>query len=217
MGNRPKRNRKALDYVLLLLGVCIAYTPVSLWGDFRGDVQRDMDSQYRGNIRHNCSILVRTTSSQQMGEMINAEGLELIKDFEGFEADPYKDVAGIWTIGFGSIYGQAGKRVTQDHPSITRDQAVELMARDLQRTEDRVARLIKVPVTENQFAALCSFAYNVGTGAFQRSTARMKLNRQDYLGCANELLRWKYAGKKVVQGLLRRREAERQLFLSEDT
>ncbi len=123
--------------------------------------------------------------------MINAEGLELIKDFEGFEADPYKDVAGIWTIGFGSIYGQAGKRVTQDHPSITRDQAVELMARDLQRTEDRVARLIKVPVTENQFAALCSFAYNVGTGAFQRSTARMKLNRQDYLGCANELLRWK--------------------------
>jgi lysozyme len=128
--------------------------------------------------------------------MINNKGLHLLKDFEGFSEEPYKDVAGIWTIGFGSIYGLSGKRVTADHPNITKDQAVDL--------------------TENQFAALCSFVYNVGSGAFQRSTARMKLNRKDYLGCADEFLRWKYAGGRPIKGLLRRRVAERELFLDEE-
>ena len=148
--------------------------------------------------------------------MINEAGLELIELFEGFSSEPYQDVAGIWTIGFGSIYGADGKRVTQDHQSISKADASKLMERDIKRTEDTLARLITVDVTLNQFSALCSFAYNVGTGAFQRSTARMKLNRQDYQGCADELLRWKYAGKRVIPGLLRRREAERELFLNED-
>ena len=90
------------------------------------------------------------------------------------------------------------------------------MKRDLKRTEVKIAQLVKVPVSQNQFAALCSFVYNVGSGAFQRSTARMKLNREDYQGCADEFLKWKYANKKVIPGLLRRRYAERDLFLSED-
>lgn len=148
--------------------------------------------------------------------MINEAGLKLLQDFEGFSPVPYRDVAGIWTIGYGSIYGLSSHRVTQDHRSITEEEATGLMERDMKTTEDRIARLVDVPVTMNQFSALCSFVYNVGTGAFQRSTARMKLNRLDYQGCADELLRWKYAGKRVIAGLLRRREAERQLFLSED-
>ena len=90
------------------------------------------------------------------------------------------------------------------------------MERDLKTTESRIASLVKVPLTENQFAALCSFVYNVGSGAFQRSTARMKLNRKDYLGCADEFLRWKYAGGSPIKGLLRSRVAERELFLDEE-
>ena len=147
---------------------------------------------------------------------INDKGLDLIKDFEGFSAEPYKCVAGVWTIGFGSIYGKDGNCVTQDHKRITKEQATELMKRDIKATEYKICKLIKVPVTSNQFSSLCSFVYNIGSGAFQRSTARMKLNRTNYEGCADEFLKWKYANKKVIPGLLRRREAERELFLSED-
>ena len=145
--------------------------------------------------------------------MINQKGLELIESFEGFRSEPYQDVAGIWTIGVGSIYGLDNHRVTQDHRPITLNEAHELMQRDLKITINRLGNLIKVPVNENQLASLVSFVYNIGTGAFQRSTARMKLNRKDYLGCADEFLRWKYANRRFIPGLLRRREAERQLFL----
>ena len=151
-----------------------------------------------------------------MVKVINDKGLDLIKSFEGFSSDPYKCVAGIWTIGFGSIYGEDNKRVTPDHPSVTDSKATELMKRDLWAIEYKVSRLVKVPISSNQFSAICSFVYNVGSGAFQRSTARMKLNREDYQGCADEFLKWKYANKKVIPGLLRRRYAERDLFLSED-
>ena len=151
-----------------------------------------------------------------MVKVINDKGLDLIKSFEGFSSDPYKCVAGIWTIGFGSIYGEDIKRVTPDHPSVTESKATELLKRDLGAIEYKVSRLVKVPISSNQFSAICSFVYNVGSGAFQRSTARMKLNREDYQGCADEFLKWKYANKKVIPGLLRRRYAERDLFLSED-
>lgn len=160
--------------------------------------------------------MVRATISEQVDEVINKRGLDLIESFEGFSSSPYKDVAGIWTIGVGSIYGLDGKRVTPSHKDISKKEALGLMQRDLNRTEKRIAQLVKVPVTQNQFAALCSFVYNVGSGAFQRSTARMKLNRGNYEGCADEFLRWKYAGKRSIPGLLRRRKAERNLFLSED-
>ena len=152
-----------------------------------------------------------------MGKVINKEGIELIESFEGFSSKPYKDVGGIWTIGVGSIYGLDGKRVKASHRHITKKEALQLMKRDLKRTEVKIAQLVKVPVSQNQFAALCSFVYNVGSGAFQRSTARMKLNRLDYQGCADEFLRWKYAGKRAIPGLLRRRHAERELFLTEDS
>lgn len=148
--------------------------------------------------------------------MINKRGLDLIKSFEGFSSEPYKCVAGIWTIGFGSIYGGNAKRITSKHKSITKKEASKLMKRDIRATEYKICKLIKVPITPNQFSSLCSFVYNIGSGAFQRSTARMKLNRSNYEGCADELLRWKYAKKRVIPGLLRRREAERELFLSED-
>lgn len=99
-----------------------------------------------------------------MVKVINDKGLDLIKSFEGFSSDPYKCVAGIWTIGFGSIYGEDNKRVTPDHPSVTESKATELMKRDLGAIEYKVSRLVKVPISSNQFSAICSFVYNVGSG-----------------------------------------------------
>ncbi len=216
MGCKSFRYSKTAHYIFLFLGICIAYFSFGIRYDQSGNFQEPMVRRDSRNLQCYYQFLVRSTLSVEVVEMINDKGLHLLKDFEGFSKEPYKDVAGIWTIGFGSIYGLSGKRVTANHPNITKDQAVNLMERDLKTTESRIASLVKVPLTENQFAALCSFVYNVGSGAFQRSTARMKLNRKDYLGCADEFLRWKYAGGRPIKGLLRRRVAERELFLDEE-
>ena len=83
---------------------------------------------------------------------------------------------------------------------------------ELARTEYDVSRLINVPLTENQFGALVSFTYNVGSGNLKASTLRQKLNRGDYAGAADEFPKWRRAGGKILRGLVRRRAAERALF-----
>lgn len=149
-----------------------------------------------------------------MTKKTNQAGLTLIKSFEGFVPHPYQDPIGVWTIGYGSIFGLDNKRVTADHPTITEEQAVDLLVRDMTRAEQSVERNIKVPLSDNQFAALVSFVYNLGGGALQRSTLRMKLNREEYFSAADEFPKWCRANGKVLKGLVRRRNEERQLFLT---
>lgn len=215
MGRKSFCKRKTSYYILFLLGICIAYFSFGFRSDQSGVISTPVERVSDRTLFCDYKFLVRAKISQQMGKVINKEGLDLIESFEGFSPKPYKDVAGIWTIGVGSIYGLNGKRVKASHRHISKQEALQLMERDLKTTEVKITQLIEVPVTQNQFSALCSFVYNVGSGAFQRSTARMKLNRSDYDGCANEFLRWKYAGKRAIPGLLRRRKAERELFLSD--
>ena len=97
---------------------------------------------------------------------------------------------------------------------ITPIEADELLVREVRHAERQVARLVTVAVTENQFSALSSFTFNVGGGAFQASTLRRRLNRGDIEGAAAEFPRWRYGGGRVLPGLVRRRAAERLLFLS---
>lgn len=215
MGRKSFCKRKTYYYIFFLLGICIAYFSFGFRFDQSGVISTPVERSSSRTLFCDYKFLVRAKISQQMGKVINKEGLDLIESFEGFSPKPYKDVAGIWTIGVGSIYGLDGKRVKASHRHISKQEALQLMERDLKTTEVKITQLVKVPVTQNQFSALCSFVYNVGSGAFQRSTARMKLNRSDYDGCADEFLRWKYAGKKAIPGLLRRRKAERELFLSD--
>ena len=85
------------------------------------------------------------------------------------------------------------------------------MQRDLVQYEDAVKRAVRVPVNENQFAALVSFTYNIGAGSLSRSTLLRKLNDGDYAGAADEFPRWNKAGGRVLNGLVRRRAAEREL------
>ena len=143
----------------------------------------------------------------------NDRGLRLIKKYEGLCLHPYRCPAQIWTIGYGSCYGLNGKRLTKDHRMITPTEADYLLRREVRHAEVQVARLLKVSVTENQFSALASFTFNVGGGAFQSSTLRRKLNRGEIESAAKEFHRWKYAGGRVLPGLVKRRRAECALFL----
>jgi lysozyme len=140
---------------------------------------------------------------------INQRGLDLIKSFEGLSLRAYRDPVGIWTIG----YGHTGPEVGPGDV-ITTAQAETLLRNDLTRFENGVRSLVKVPLTSNQFSALVSFAFNVGTGALTQSTLLTRLNQRDYQGAANEFSRWVYGGGQVLPGLVRRREAEKQLFLA---
>jgi GH24 family phage-related lysozyme (muramidase) len=139
---------------------------------------------------------------------INQTGLNLIKDFEGCLLTAYDDGVGILTIGYGHTQGVSWGQ------TITQTQAEELLAQDLKYFEQSVANLVKVTLTDNQFAALVSLAFNIGTGAFAHSTLLRLLNQNQYQAAADQFLRWVNGGGKEIAGLVRRRKAERDLFLT---
>jgi len=148
-----------------------------------------------------------TVTAGAPGKM-NQAGLDLLKHFEGLRLDAYVCAAGVVTIG----YGSTGSHVRMgDH--ITEVQAEQLLVQDLGRFEKGVTDMVKVPLNSNQFSALVSFAFNLGNGALQNSTLLKKLNQKDYNGAADEFLRWNKAGGRALEGLTRRRKAERELFL----
>lgn len=140
-------------------------------------------------------------------QQINQAGLELIKSFEGYKDEAYLCPAGVWTIGWGTTRG-----VRQGQETTT-GEAEGFLKRDLKIFEVQVSEMVKVSLTANQFSALVCFAYNCGAGALKSSTLLKKLNHEDYLGAAEEFLKWNKAGGKMLAGLTRRRVAERSLFL----
>jgi len=140
------------------------------------------------------------------------KGLELIAEFEGFSPTIYKDVAGYPTIGFGHLLKENEEKLFQN--GITKEQAYELLAKDVKEAENAIIKYVRVPLTQNQFDALVSFVYNVGSGNFQRSTLLKELNAKNYAKAADEFLKWTKAGGKEYKGLVRRRQKERELFLS---
>ncbi len=139
---------------------------------------------------------------------VSARGLRLIQYHEGLRLTAYKDSAGVPTIGYGSTKG------VQMGDEITETQALELLEADVERHADGVRESVDVPLTQHQFDAVVSLTFNIGIGAFKRSTLLRRLNDGDYQGAADEFLRWKHAGGRVLRGLVRRREAERKLFLT---
>lgn len=146
---------------------------------------------------------------------IGDRGLDLIRAFEGFRAEPYLDAVGVPTIGYGSTYYPGGQRVRLTDPPISEPEARRLMQATLAEFEDGISAALQVDVTQSQFDALVCWAFNVGVSAAQNSTLMRKLNSGDYLGAADQFLRWNKAGGQVLRGLTRRREAERALFLED--
>ena len=140
------------------------------------------------------------------------KGIALIKQFEGCKLTAYQDSVGVWTIGYGWTQPVDGKLI-RSGMSIKQETAERLLKTGLVSYESDVSRLVKVALTQGQFDALVSFTYNLGARSLSTSTLLRKLNAGDYSGAADEFLRWNKAGGKVLNGLTRRREAERALFL----
>ena len=140
--------------------------------------------------------------------------LNLIRDFEGLKLKPYKCPAGIPTIGIGTTRYENGKPVTMGDPSITESRAWELLNNRLIGCESALKRFVTVDLNQNEFDALVSFIYNVGEGNFANSTLLRMLNAGDDRDeVSAQLLRWNKTNGIALDGLTRRRQAERSLFL----
>lgn len=176
------------------------------------------------------NVLIARELFPSQDRRINQAGLDLIKEFEGyasrtFQSGPkrdqlvpnggvtaYFDPVGIATIGFGNT--DSVKPEDVDVKVITLQEAEDLLRQDLATAEDAVSSLITVPLNDNQFAALVSFTFNLGAGTLEDSTLRRLLNGGDYQGAAGQIPRFVFGGGEVLPGLVRRRAAERELFLA---
>lgn len=141
----------------------------------------------------------------------SADGIEHIKEFEGFRSKRYLCPANKWTIGYGHVIVDS-ERATLWNVELTEDQATKLLMKDLVRFEDAVLEQVTVPLTQGQFDALVSFAYNLGDAKLRSSTLLKLLNAGDYDGARKQINRWVYSNGKKLEGLIRRRARETEMF-----
>lgn len=149
---------------------------------------------------------------------INERTLSLIKEFEGFRAEAYRDVAGVWTIGYGTTAAANVGVTPVPGMTITKAEAEWYLQKAVNKFAAQVEAMLTAPANDNEFGAFVSLAYNIGPGAFEKSSALRHFNAGKKDLAANAILAWNKATvkgrKQVVRGLARRREAEKALFLS---
>jgi GH24 family phage-related lysozyme (muramidase) len=139
---------------------------------------------------------------------MKVHNIDIIKKHEGLRLEAYMPTPNdVWTIGYGHTH------TTKQGMKITAGQAESLLRKDTLWVEKAVNKLVVVPLTQNQFDALSSLVFNIGEGAFSTSTLLRLLNSGDYEGAANQFSRWNKQKGRVLNGLTRRRQEERQLFL----
>lgn len=132
---------------------------------------------------------------------------ELIKGFEGFSSVVYDAGDGHRTIGYGHVL-----KSSENYTKITERQASILLKEDIAEKQKQIEKLVKVELNSNQKTALISFVYNIGIGAFEKSTMLKKINSGDFSGASNEFDRWIHVNKKIIVGLINRRKTEKELF-----
>jgi lysozyme len=153
---------------------------------------------------------------------LSTNGFNVIKNFEGLSLSAYRDEAGVWTIGYGSTRYHDGITVRPGDKLASEVQADAVFRNTLGQYQDAVNNHVKVPLTQNQFDALVSLTYNIGTGGFEESTLLIKLNEKNYTEAASHFLAWDKitdpkTGQKIVsETLLQRRKEESRLFLTPD-
>lgn len=139
---------------------------------------------------------------------------KLIAQFEGLRLKAYRDTGGIWTIGYGSTKDPYTGVSVKEGDVISKETALDWLNKDIGQRQVAIRKLVKVPVTANQLAALTSLAYNIGLGAFQRSTLLRLLNQKAPIQqVADQFLRWNKVNNQEVKGLTNRRILEKELFL----
>lgn len=140
---------------------------------------------------------------------VSDAGIELIRDCEGVRLRPYKDIAGLATIGVGHLI----RRGETFPDSFSDADATALLCRDLETVEACIEESVNVPLLQHQFDALASLVFNIGCDAFRRSTLRKKLNSGDTSGAAGEFPKWSRVGVRQIDGLLARRLREQAIFV----
>lgn len=144
--------------------------------------------------------------------IISNNCVSIVKEFEGFRSKPYKCSAGVPTIGYGSTFYLNGEKVSMNDSEITKEFATELLLKTLSDFSQYVDKLIKVELNQNQFDAVVSLTYNIGVGAFSKSTLLKLINVNNLTEASNEFIRWNKANGKIVNGLTIRRKKEQKLF-----
>jgi lysozyme len=146
--------------------------------------------------------------------------VDLISHFEGLhkkdgdDTIPYRDVAGFWTIGYGHLIC-TDRSLPQPNMRWNSLKSSLVLHKDMMNAEQGVVKLINVPLTDGQFGALVSFAFNLGLGSLQASTLRKRVNAEEHDDVPYQLSRWCMAGGRKMKGLVRRRAAEGQLYESD--
>lgn len=203
-----------MNALAVAVGVLIGFVLLSALGrrlesasdspDNQGVLERALDFTYTAEN------FLRDAAGSRRSMSIG--GLDLLKRHESpegnFNATPYQDAAGNWTIGYGHKL-----REGESFDAITEGQATELLAGDVREAEDAVNSLVSAPISQAQFDALASFVFNVGAGAFRKSTLLAKLNAGDVAGATAEFSRWTHSGGRVDPILVARRDDEARLFL----
>ncbi len=147
--------------------------------------------------------------------MISKKGLKLIMDFESFRSHPYHCSAGVSTTGYGTTHYPNGKRVTMHDKPISEKHAREILEYEINtHYGERTEHYVSSKTTQAQLDSLISFAYNLGVGALKKSTLLKYHNKGKYKAAANEFLKWTHSNGRVLKGLVRRRQDERDLYLS---
>lgn len=145
--------------------------------------------------------------------IVSKNGLDLIKEFESFKSKPYLCPSQKATIGFGSTYYPDGKKVTLQDKEITEEKAFEILEYIANKDfGSNINKVVKVPLNQNQFDALVSFSYNIGNPNFNSSTLLRWLNQGNCKEASMQLLRWDKSKGIVLNGLTKRRKAEKALF-----
>ncbi len=165
-------------------------------------------------MREKNSEFLHAPSKRVSDPTMTTTGLLLIQKAEGCSLVPYVCAGGVATIGYGSTRDNNGYPITLDNKKISQQEAEYYFNRDIKSFSIAVKTYIKVPVSNNQFSALVSLAYNIGVGNLRASTLLRKLNRGDYEGCENEFWKWRRSKGVILPGLVTRREMERRLFIT---
>ena len=147
---------------------------------------------------------------------VSEDGIKLLIEFEGEVLSVYKDPVGLPTLGVGHLVTPAEKSNYPVGKRITRAESRAFLRRDVERFENCINENVKVPITQNQFDALLSLAFNIGEAGFKRSSVLRHLNNRKFEKAANAFLAWNKADGQVLPGLTRRRNAERSVFLTPD-
>ena len=144
-------------------------------------------------------------------------GIDVIKFYEGWSASVYRCAANYVTIGYGSCYDDKGRPISATANNITKERGESYLRYSVQGVEKAISRLVltRAELTQGMFDATVSLTYNIGTGAFQRSTIRQRLIRGDFEGAADIWWQFRRGGGRILPGLVKRRETERQLFCSD--